>query len=315
MEFEMSFQAFNTILLCLAAVVPIVFLIVLRTDSWGVTRIQQMSMRARLPIPTWDMWHSIRHRARALLRANMWGMLGGIVVIGGLFVWTPLGAVPSAMWIFTLTLFLVLGIASTIVTVRERLFPPAPAAPRIARATALRVRDYLPSWATHLPTWLLVAAVVTCAALGAATLGGALAPTTFVVAAILLAFSLLVSAVCRLAERRVLARPQPASDTLELAWDDLFRVGTFAPLRMVAAMAAWLPLGLALTGLFFAVVGIDQPDSARLFSLFPWYGIPILQVGYTLLDGRLPARLYPEYLRPTAAPTSPQAASMGGAAA
>lgn len=310
----MSFQAFNTILLCVAAVIPIVFLIPVRRESWGVTRIQQISVRARLPIPTWDMWRSIRRRSRALLRASMWGMLAGIVVIGGLFVWTPLGSSPAAMWIFTLTLVLTLGIASTVVTVRERLFSPAPNAPRIARARALRVHDYLPAWAARLPACLLVAAVLACAGLVATTTAGATAPGTLVVATVLLAFAALTAIAGRVAEHRVLAQPQPASDTLELAWDDLFRVGTFAPLRMVAAMAAWLPLGLALTSIVRAVLGTDQLDWSEQFSVFPWYGVPVIQLVYILLDGRLPLRLYPEYLRPAPA-LAPAPAPIGGSPA
>jgi hypothetical protein len=311
MEFEMSFQAFNTILLCVAAAIPIVFLIAVRRDSWGVTRIQQISVRARLPIPTWDMWRSIRQRSRALLRANMWGLLAGIVVIGGLFVWTPLGSSPAAMWMFTLAALLTLGIASTVVTVRERLFSPAPNAPRVARARALSVRDYLPAWAARLPACLLFVAALAYAGLLATTIAGAIAPATLLAATVLLSFAVLAAIAGRIAERRVLAQSQPASDTLELAWDDLFRVGTFAPLRMVAAMAAWLPLSLALAGIFHAVVGIDQPDWSQQFSLFPWYGVPFIQFGYILLDGRLPARLYPEYLR-SAPAFAPVPAPMGG---
>ncbi|MFD4959779.1 hypothetical protein [Microbacterium sp. NPDC058389] len=311
MSFEMSFEAFNTILLCLAAVVPVVILIATRSDTWGVTTIERMSVRARLPIPSWDMWRSIRGRSRALLRANMWGLLAGIVFVGGLFVWTPAGSSPFAMWLLTLTLLIgVLSIASTIVGVRERLFSPAPAAPRIARAKALQVRDYLPTWAALLPAWLLAAAVLACALLAAMTSVGAIAPLSAIVAVAALAFAGLAAAACRVAEHRVLAQPQPASDTLELAWDDLFRVGAFVSLRMSAAMAAWLPLGLALTGIVYAAIGIGEPDVSRLFSLFPWFGIPFLQVGYSLIDGRLPIRLYPEYLRPAA--PAPAPAPIGG---
>lgn len=304
----MSFEAFNAVLLCVFVAVPVVMLLVLRRDSWGTTAVYRMSVRAKLPIESWDMWRSIRDRSRTLIRANMWGLLFSVVLMAALLVWTPIGSSPFAMWILTLTLVIgVLSIASAIVGVRERLFSPAPRAVRIARPAALRVRDYLPLWAAQLPLWLLVAAALACTALGAVTLAGAIAPGTAITAATAFVFALLVAVVCRAAERRVLAQPQPATNTLELAWDDLFRSDALGALRMSAAMAAWLPVGLAASSLLLAAVGYAAPDLSRLLTTFPWFGIPFIQVGYTLAAGRLPAALYPGYLRPApeAAATSP----------
>ena len=139
--FEMSLEAFNAVLLGLFAAVPIVMLFVVRRESWGTTVVYRMSVRAKLPVESWTMWRSIRDRSRALMRANMWGLVVSIVLMGGLLAWTPIGASPFALWILTLTLVIgVLGITSAMVGVRERLFSPAPAAVRIARPSALRTR-------------------------------------------------------------------------------------------------------------------------------------------------------------------------------
>ncbi|MDR7185826.1 hypothetical protein J2X85_002862 [Microbacterium trichothecenolyticum] len=312
-EFEMSFEAFNAVLLAVFAGVPIVMLFVVRRDSWGTTMVYRMSVRAKLPIDSWDMWRSIRDRSRALVGANMWGLLVSVALMAALLVWTPLGSSPFALWILTLTLVIgVLGVASAIVGVRERLFSPAPTAVRIARPSALATRDYLPGWASQLPRWSLGAGAAGGAVVTAVSLTGAISPTTAVTTVVALAFALVVAVVCRVAERRVLAQPQPATNTLELGWDDLFRADALGALRMSAAMAAWLPLGLAMCALFLAALGFADPGVSRVLQTFPWFGIPFIQVVYTLASGRLPARLYPEYLR--GAP-EPAPAYTGGAPA
>lgn len=312
-SFEMPFAMFNALMVAGLLAVPIVMLLATRSDSWGTTAVYRMSVRAQLPIDSWDMWRSIRDRSRTLVRANMWGLLVSIVLVVPLLIWTPIGSSPLALWILTLTLVIgVLGVASAIIGVRERLFSPAPAAVRIARPSALRTLDYLPVWAAQLPRWLLAAGTLTCAVVAGVSLLGAIAPATAVTACCVLAFALLVAVVCRAAERRVEAQPQPATNTLELAWDDLFRADALGALRMSAAMAAWLPLGLAATSLFFAATGDAASDAASLLGLFPWFGIPFIQVGYTLAAGRLPAKLYPEYLRRA---QQPAPASAGGATA
>ncbi|MFB7890816.1 hypothetical protein ACFC1I_01265 [Microbacterium sp. NPDC056044] len=313
MEFEVPFAAFNMVVLTVVAVIPVVVLCVARRDSWGTAMVYRMSMRAKLPIESWDMWRSIRDRSRVLVRANMWGLLVSVILFAALLIWTPIGSSPFALWILTLTLVIgILGVTSAIVGVRERLFSPAPAAVRIARPSALRTRDYLPGWAVQLPLWLIGAAALGCTALTIAWVDGAIAAATAAMASVALAFAALALVACRVAERRVLAQPQPATNTLELAWDDLFRRDALGALRMSVAMAAWPAVGVAGSALFLVALGHTAPDAARVLTTFPWFGIPCIQVAYTLLSGRLPSKLYPEYLRVA---SEPAPASAGGAPA
>ncbi len=294
----MSFETFNLLLLAVFAGVAVVMLFVVRRESWGTAHVYRMSVRARLPIESWDMWRSIRDRSRAIIRANMWGLLLSLTLVAALLVWTPIGSSPFALWILTLALVVgVLGVTSAVVGVRERLFSPAPAAVRIARPSALGARDYLPGWAAQLPLWLVAASILGCTAVTASSLGGSIAAGTAATVCIAQAFAALVLVVCRAAERRVLAQPQPATNTLELAWDDLFRADSLNALRMSVSMAAWLPLGLAICVLYLAALGLADPDVSRVLTTFPWFGIPLIQVAYTATSGRLPARLYPQYLR------------------
>lgn len=311
LSFEIPTAVFNVALLCLFAAVPVVFLIVTARAGWGDSRAFQTSMRAKLPFGSDAVHRSVRERLRRITRTNMWGLLGAIVVMGTLFLTTSIARTPYAMWI--LTLLIVVGVlAGGTLTgqLRERLFSPAPEAPRVARLVALRPRDYLGGWRTLTPVVLLGSAAAGTAALAVATATGLLPPEVLVMAVGGLALAVAVTVGTRLAEQRVLAQPQPASDTVELAWDDLFRADALGTLRMSASMAAWLPLGLAVAagvsllidGGVSALVADPRPapaaDLDALMALFPWWGIPALQVLYALGAGRLPASLYPAFLRP-----------------
>lgn len=294
-SFEMSVTAFNTMLLLASAAVPIGFLIATRKADWGDARAHETSMRARLPFCTDAVHRGVRVRLRTITRVNMWALLGAILLMGGLFLWTPLVSSSYAMWILTLVIVVaVVTTGSVVAQVRERLFSPTPAAPRIARATVMRTRDYLGAWRRLTPVVLLGSGTAATAALLASapgrTDGGHIVATA---AALVLAFA--VTGATRVAEHRILDQPQPASDTLELARDDLFRADALGSLRMSAAMTSWLPLGMAATLLLSA--WLPRPET--LMGLFPWWGIPLLLVLYSLGSGKLPAALHPLSARAT----------------
>ncbi len=297
-SFWMPTIIFNIAVLCLFAAVPVVFLIVSRKHTWGDTRAAAVSMRARLPFGTDSVYRSVRARVRSLTRVNMWGLCIAVAVMGALFLTTPLATSPNAMWILTLLILVVVLTGGTLATqLRERLFSPVPEAPRVARPVALGTRDYIGTWRTFAPVALLIAAAVATLSLVVMTILGVspLTPTLATCGTLVLATTTNLGT--RWAEGRVLDRPQPASDTLELAWDDLFRTDALSTLRMSAAMTAWLPFGMA-ASLLTAVWLFPQPlQLASLVGLFPWAGVPLLQVLYTLGSGKLPAALYPEFLR------------------
>jgi hypothetical protein len=297
---------FNGGVLCGIAVVAVIALAASHRKDFGDTASYRASVRARLPFGSEEMAVSIRRRTRMLLRANMWGLLATATVATAVFVSTPLSSSPQFLWLVTLSIFLVVLTAGSVaVGLRERLFHPAPTAMRVARARALGVADYVGRARRLAPLLLLIAAAGSCVALA---VSDAMRPVGFVPLALTcaaLAFALVATIGGRYAERLVLAQPQPASDTLELAWDDLFRADTLSVLRMGAATAAWLPLGLAVTVLADAWLLQGPADFA---ALFPWWGIPALQVLYTLGQGRLPDPLYPDFLRPAAHSTEEQPA-------
>ncbi|MGZ0711046.1 hypothetical protein ACWPKO_22235 (plasmid) [Coraliomargarita sp. W4R53] len=297
MEFYMSMEVFSAIFLVAIAAVPVGVLISLRRPNWGITRLYKVSVRARLPITSDEMWMSIRFRARNETRANMWGLLIAMAIVGSLFAFTPLKSSPYFIWILVLMIVLVTAVSSTLATVRERLFSPAPQAARIARASELDVSDYLSSVRQYAPRVLLIAAGVGFIALWISAIWKPISVQLLVGSAASLGLALVVTWIGRVTEKRILACPQPASNTLELGWDDLFRTDSLNSLRMATAMAAWLPFGIALTALTNIWIFGGRSDLEQFAGLFPWWGIPLLQVMYLLSAGRLSSGLYPEYLR------------------
>ncbi|MEJ1155291.1 hypothetical protein [Microbacterium marmarense] len=297
----MSMEVFSAIFLVAIAAVPIGVLISLRRPNWGITHVYKASTRARLPITSDEMWWSIRRRSRNETRASMWGLLIAVAIVGTLFAFTQLKSSPYFIWILVLMIFVVTAVTSTLASTRERLFSPAPQAARIARARELDVSDYLSSVRQYTPRVLLIAAGVAFTVLCLSAFWKEISIPVIVGSATSLALALVATWICRVTEKRILACPQPATNTLELGWDDLFRTDSLNNLRMVAAMTAWLPFGIALTALTNAWIFRGQTDLEQFAGLFPWWGILLLQVVYVLGAGRLSPALFPEYLN------SPQA--------
>ncbi|KAF2413680.1 hypothetical protein B1729_07980 [Microbacterium sp. B35-04] len=287
---------FNGGVLAGIAAVAVIALIASRGADFGATPAYRTALRARLPFGSEAMALSVRHRTRSLLRANMWGLLATVIAASVVFAATPLSSSPQFLWLVTLSIFLVvLTATAVVVNLRERLFHPAPTAVRVARPRALRVRDYVGRGRRLTPPVLLVAATASCAILAVTAALRPVDRVELVLAYTALGFAVLTAVGGRFAERLVLAQPQPASDTLELAWDDLFRADALSVLRMGAATAAWLPLGCALT---LSADAWLLPGSSDVSALFPWWGIPAIQVLYTLGQGKLPASIYPDFLHP-----------------
>jgi len=94
-------------------------------------------------------------------------------------------------------------------------------------------------------------------------------------------------------EKLVLAQPQPAADTLELAWDDAFRATTLSTLRLSAALAAWVALAVAVGALWLGSGGLFSTFATQL----PTWGVIALQFVYPNTGRRLRTPLYPEWLR------------------
>lgn len=296
-------RAMNVVLIAAMIAVFAIMVPVVDSTSSAQARADRFSQRSLLPYGTPQTRESVVQHVRSASRSGAIAALIGMLTASCLLL-TPLANSPLFLFVALVPVLIVTGAVSATVSVRERLFHPAPSAPRIARARALGVADYLDPFRRRLP-WILAAGAAT--SLVAASISSASRPGSVdgVLGVSLLIISIMAVATfvaVPILERRVLDQPQPATDTLELAWDDAFRATTIAQLRLALALAAWIVLALS--------AGLLWPGSGEQFSGFalqlPTWGIIALQVVYPNTGRPLPADLYPEWLlRPVAPEGSP----------
>ena len=257
---------------------------------------------------------TVAARLRAQPRANLWALLAVIAATIPLLFVPGLVASPNLLWVVTVTLLVcALSAAAVVVNVRAQLFTISPDAPRVAHVRDLTVRDYLQPWRRLPAVLLLAAAAVVVLLFGVGEALGMWHAPAVTRASIYstTGVALLVALGTRIAEARVLAQPRRAHDELELAWNDIFRSDTLGALRTSLAVAAWLPLGLSASFLFFDALSPADPTGLTMLQQFPWWGVSALQVILSLGQGTMPAALYPRGLDPKA-PRHPVA--VGGAA-
>lgn len=139
-----------------------------------------------------------------------------------------------------------LGIAIASTT---RLGIPNANAPRVARTSVPRITDYISvSWIVASSTLCVSGLLFAALSLPSAQSDIPLVLTTIAI----LAVGILTLALCVALSRHLLTAPQPAHDSLELAWDDAVRAHAFrslwtAPLAM-GLTAAYLAISLSLAG-------------------------------------------------------------------
>lgn len=303
--FDMTW--FNAALMIALAIVPVTYLLVPARRDPTAAEAYRVAHRAGLPFGSDEIHARVRRRLRRLRRANMWGVLAALAVFAPVLLWTPAGSSPLFLWLVVLTLMIVvLTTCSLVIVVGDQLRRPAPDAPRIARARRMTIADYLQPWRRLLAPIALAAAVGTTTLL---VLYRLVAPArlsfdNLLWPLIALAFAVIVSLGIRPLERIILARPQPAHDELDLAWDDLFRADALWTLRTSATMAAALPLGLALGTLVLAIATAQPPRILSVLYMGPLVLISAVQVLYALGHGTMPDDRYPAALRsPRARPS------------
>lgn len=287
-------RALNAVLVAVMLAVAFGVRVSAASQWTAFTRADRFSLRVRLPYGTEAVRESVAHqtRIRAITTAN--AMCVTIVAASPLLL-TPLATSPLFMIVLLLAILLAVGFASAAVQVRERLFRPAPDAVRVARARQLSTRDYLDRFRRWLP-WTVAGAAALTVALVAVTMADesravddGFARAAFVAAAV-------TAVVCIVApplERRILSQPQPASDTLELAWDDALRATALGAVRLTIALPAWVALALAIGALW---LGAGGPFSSFAGQL-PTWGVIALQFVYPSTGRRLRPGLYPDWLR------------------
>lgn len=130
-----------------------------------------------------------------------------------------------------------MSIASALCSGSQRVFSPAAGAPRIARTERRRVRDLLGVGPTRVSQFAVVIATLMAAlCLGIAIFRSA--PATIIVVVLLTTGCAILITVLRLAERSVLARPQPISSMGQLAWDDAMRADAVSLARTAMTQLA-----------------------------------------------------------------------------
>lgn len=296
-------RTFNAALLAILLILCACLVAVFASPSSAYARADRFSLRMRLPYASATTRDSVARRGRVGSLATAITMLVTALMVAPLLL-TPVGTSTALPFVVIAPMLVATGFVSAVVSVRERLFHPAPDAPRIARARALRAGDYLGPFRLLLPWLLALAATLALAALStrwvidSSRVDGPLAGAAILAAVIAATAFTALGPV----ERLVLAQPQPATDTLELAWDDAFRTTALGALRLSAALSAWLACSLALGALWLGGDGMLSTFATQV----PTWGVIALTFVYPSTGLRLRAGLYPDWLR--------RSVTVGGAA-
>lgn len=220
-----------------------------------------------LPMGTDQIQESLRIRLR---RSNKAAFYGGLT--GGLFAAWQLTLTPNASLSFSfvmLTAFPAVLIGATLFDVaamiKDAVSVPRRDVPRLARAQAVSITDYISAWRFWSgPVITLLAVVLGVGGLVMGTVGvidlgtllqGAALPFLFI--------AVMVQVACWTVLRKIMRKPQTVSSSLELAWDDAVRAHTVLKVGMLATIMAWL----AFSAMGLAVLegaGVATPESTAL---------------------------------------------------
>ena len=182
---------------------------------------------------------------RRLFRANVGGLIGGAPMLLLLIVIVfSAGHRFGLSGVSIIALLMLAGATlGTAIACTTNVGPGTPELPRVARATRPRMADYLS------PAWVVASIAVCATGLAVAILVlpkstanssmNSLLVTLIVVNALTLAASPVLA-------HRLLSSPQPANDSLQLAWDDA--------LRAHGLRSVWLaPFAMGVATGFFAI--------------------------------------------------------------
>lgn len=159
---------------------------------------------------------------RRLYRASVGGLIGGAPMWVALIVIEFSGAHSFGMSGISVVAMLILA-GSTLgsaIACTANIGPSAPELPRVARATEPHMTDYLS------PAWVVAGITVCLTGLAAALVvlpnNPASSWLNYLLVA-LIAVNMVTLVASPLLARRLLSSPQPANDSLQLAWDDALR--------------------------------------------------------------------------------------------
>ncbi|MBF4561107.1 hypothetical protein ITJ43_03065 [Microbacterium sp. VKM Ac-2870] len=181
---------------------------------------------------------------------------------------------------------------TALVCLREHLFIPASMSPRLARVRESRGADYGHRAGRGVTGALAALAALAMLATTAVVVSGVtnIHRSVLVIAIVLCMAGLCATAALPALERAVLARSQPASTAVQLAWDDLFRVSALNGARGVAAYLC--VAGAVCT--ISAVTGGGGLENGVTAQVIAWSQLG-LQFFFFPTDGRgLPENLRPD---------------------
>lgn len=256
-------------------------LVTLSRSSYRRKLAFRFSQTVELPLVTDAIAAAAESRILKRSVAMMAGGLVGALASAGVIYLNPTPASAATIWLLPLPLILTgMCAGAAFVALRESLFHRRPDAMRVARPVTVTFHDYISPRRLRMPPVLLLAAVALSLAGLAFGLTGLIDGATFLRSAALpaLATALAVTIVGGFLARRVLTQPQPASNELELAWDDAFRAETFRALWMFGSIMAWLAAAAAGLGMLQGLDAIAGTTwSTGLGSqLFSWGFLVIL---------------------------------------
>jgi hypothetical protein len=251
------FLALTWIVIALLAVLSSYLLFRMRSATYRQRLAASFWRKVGLPMATDEMASAVSRRVGYYGSATPAGGLAGLLGCAvALYLNPSLGSM-SFIWLVLLPATMI-GIAAfeVGVSLRSSLFQQDRESSRLARPRATTVSDYVSPWRLLLAPVFVLAAIVLCAC--GVVLGqvGVIDTGTFIgsPALVMLAVALVVFFFGLSVERRILGHRQPATDTLELAWDDAFRAETLRSLRMFETDMAWLAVAAAGRGV---LLGLD----------------------------------------------------------
>ncbi len=213
-----------------------------RVDA-AYRRASRWADRTELPLldETDPLWPPLIAYFRRSGIADAVGLLAGSLLTVP-FLFTPLGENPLFILIvFVPALMLTAAVTAVGVGVREQLFSPAADEPRIARTRALRTADYLGPVRIWCGRILMVGGLTLLVTLGVTWVRtpAQVESGTGRAAIVIGVLALVGSVLFPIVERAILARSQPASTPLQMAWNDAVRAGVLATVRYMGAVL-WL---------------------------------------------------------------------------